>query len=80
MVIVQAKRHSSRSVGIETIKALWADVIEQPGSRGLIATTSALAPGAKRYCEARAYRLTAAEGDTVKQWLCSLARPVELSF
>jgi len=74
LVLVQAKRYSDdRRVDIETVKALWSDVNETAATRGIIATTSALAPGARAYCEAGLYRLTAAERPTVEQWLRALA-------
>lgn len=74
LILVQAKRYASdRSVGIETVKALWSDVNEADATRGVIATTSTLAPGARAYCQARRYRLTAAERPTVEQWLRNLA-------
>jgi HJR/Mrr/RecB family endonuclease len=74
LVLIQAKRYATdRSVGIEAVKALWSDVNEAGATRGVIATTSKLAPGARAYCEARRYRLTAAERPTVDQWLRGLA-------
>ena len=74
LILVQAKRFGSeRQVGIETVKALWADVEEAAATRGVIATTSTLAAGARSYCEARNYRLTAAERPTVERWLKGLA-------
>ena len=74
LVLIQAKRYSDdRRVDIETVKALWSDINEATATRGVIATTSALAPGARAYCEARLYRLTAAERPAVEQWLQALA-------
>lgn len=75
LLIVQAKRLSgSREVQIEAVKALWADVEELAATRGVVATTTALARGAKEYCEARQYRLTPAERSTVESWLRSMSR------
>jgi hypothetical protein len=74
LVLIQAKRYrEDRHVGIEAVKALWSDVDEASATRGLVATTSALAPGARAYCQARRYRLTAAERPTVESWLRALA-------
>lgn len=74
LVLVQAKRFSdSRQVGIETVKALWSDVDEVAATRGVVATTSILAPGARAYCQARRYRLTVAERPMVETWLKALA-------
>ncbi|TNC19409.1 restriction endonuclease [Amycolatopsis alkalitolerans] len=74
LVLVQAKRFSdNRQVGIETVKALWSDVNEAAATRGVVATTSTLAAGALAYCQARRYRLTAAERPMVEYWLRALA-------
>jgi len=74
LVLIQAKRlGSERSVGIETVKALWSDVNEAAATRGVVATTSTLAPGARAYCQARHYRLTPAERPMVEKWLSGLA-------
>jgi hypothetical protein len=55
------------------VKALWSDVDEAAATRGVVATTSTLAAGARAYCEARRYRLTAAERPMVEKWLRALA-------
>lgn len=74
LVLVQAKRlQDDAQVRIDTVKALWADIDEAHATRGIVATTSALAPGARDYCRARRYRLTAAERPTVEEWLRALA-------
>jgi hypothetical protein len=74
LILIQAKRFSDdRRVDVETVKALWSDVDEAAATRGVIATTSTLAPGARAYCEARLYRLTAAERPMVEKWLKALA-------
>jgi hypothetical protein len=74
LVVVQAKRLcEGRQVNIETVKALWTDVNDTSATRGLVATTSVLARGAREFCEARQYRLTSAERDTVIDWLRKLA-------
>ena len=74
LILVQAKRISDdRHVGIETVKALWSDVGESAATRGVIATTSTLAPGARAYCQARLYRLTAAEKPMLQKWVKALA-------
>jgi hypothetical protein len=74
LVLIQMKRYGdNREVGIEAVKALWADVDEAAATRGIVATTSTLAAGAKAYCEARHYRLSAAERPMVEKWLSTLA-------
>ena len=70
LVLVQCKRHSaSNLVEIDTVKALWADVREQNANRGLVATTSALEPNARDYCDARKYQLRSAERENVEKWI-----------
>src|SRR5262249_25390166 len=74
LVLIQAKRLSDgRQVDIEAVKALWSDIDETKATRGVVATTSRLASGARTYCQARRYRLTAAERPAVEQWLRALA-------
>lgn len=74
LVLIQAKRFADgRPVGIESVKALWSDVDDANATRGVIATTSTLASGAQTFCQARHYRLTAAERPTVENWLKSMA-------
>jgi restriction system protein len=74
LILIQAKRlRDDRRVDIETVKALWSDIDEEAATRGVVATTSALAPGARAYCQARLYRLTAAERPMVEDWLKALA-------
>ena len=60
-------------MAINEVKALWADVQDKGASKGLIATTTRLAKGARDYCDARKYRLEGAEGDTVRRWIREMA-------
>jgi HJR/Mrr/RecB family endonuclease len=74
LVLVQAKRfRDHREVCVESVKALWSDLDELRASRAVIATTPMLSEGARAFCEARHYRLTAVERPTVESWLRSLA-------
>jgi hypothetical protein len=74
LILIQAKRfRDDRPVQIETVKALWSDVGELSATRGVIATTSTLAAGARAFCQARQYRLTPAERPMVEKWLTDLA-------
>ena len=74
LVFVQAKRLAgSNQVGIDSVKALWTDVNDQFATRGVIATTTVLARGAREFCEARKYRISAAERDDVNSWIERLA-------
>jgi hypothetical protein len=74
VILVQCKRiKAGAEVAINEVKALWADVQDEGASKGLIATTTRLAKGARDYCDARKYRLERAEGDTVRRWIHEMA-------
>jgi len=74
LVVAQAKRYRvDRTVDIDSVKAFWTDIDEVGATRGVVATTSSLAKGARKFCEARPYRLTVAENATVREWLAELA-------
>ena len=73
LLLIQCKR-TKNVVGIDTIKAFWADVLFEKAERGLIATTATVSSGSKKVCEARLYPLTFAEGDRVRQWVRSMWR------
>jgi RND superfamily putative drug exporter len=45
----------------------------EPGGAGRAGRCPRLAPGARAFCEARLYRINAAERPAVEQWLASLA-------
>lgn len=61
IMLIQCKR-TKEHVGIETVKAFWADVVFECAESGLIATTAAVSRNSKAMCEARKYPLTFAEG------------------
>jgi restriction system protein len=73
IMLIQCKR-TKDVVGIETVKAFWADVAFERAESGLIATTAAVSRDSKAMCEARKYPLTFAEGDKVKRWSRSMWR------
>ncbi len=69
LIIIQCKRYKNGlQVGIETVKAFYTDVEFEQAKQGIIITTSAIAPGGKKVCEARKYPLTFAEIDEVQRW------------
>jgi hypothetical protein len=75
LVIVQCKRHSgANTVSIESVKAFYTDVQERDATRGLIVTTTDFEPGARKFCEAKQYRLTAADRATEAKWIKELSR------
>jgi restriction system protein len=53
-ILIQCKRQKQK-VGKVVIKALYADILDENASSGLIVTTSALSPGAVKVCSARSY-------------------------
>lgn len=73
IMLIQCKR-TKENVGIETVKALWADLVFEKAQSGLIATRAAATRDSKSLCEARQYPLDFAEGDQVKRWSRSMWR------
>jgi hypothetical protein len=73
IMLIQCKR-TKDNIGIETVKAFWADVQFHKAESGLIATTAAVTRDSKALCEARQYPLSFAEGEHVKQWSRSMWR------
>ena len=57
------------------IKALWADVVHENASRGVLATTSRVAVGAKKTVTARRYPIEIVEREAVQSWLGELRSP-----
>ena len=74
LILVQCKRQQEK-VSQVVLKALWADVSDEGAQSGLIVTTSALAPSAETVRMARAYPITTAERDTLKDWIEQLRSP-----
>ncbi|WP_047814117.1 restriction endonuclease [Rhodopirellula islandica] len=75
LVYVQCKRlNHDYEVDIDTVKAFWTTMNDDYATRGLIATTSRLAAGAKKYCNARKYRLSAVESGQIRSWIRDLAK------
>jgi restriction system protein len=73
-LLVQCKRQKGK-VEKAIVKALWADVVEERAESGLIVTTSALSPGAKKVCTARSYPVHEADRKTVQEWLSVMRTP-----
>lgn len=71
LIIVQCKRQHSK-ISKTVVKALWADVCAEGAGRGLVVTTSSVAPGAKKTIEARGYGLDIADGAAIRRWLLEL--------
>ncbi|MBL1176811.1 restriction endonuclease [Pantanalinema sp. GBBB05] len=74
LVLIQCKRYSERNpIDIDTVKAFWTTINEEGATKGLVVTTSKLTSGAKNFCEAHKYRLTAVEYEMVQVWLKNLS-------
>ena len=67
-ILIQCKRQKKK-VGKVVVKALWADVIAENATSGLIVTTSALSPGARKVCTARAYPVREANRERIRAWI-----------
>jgi HJR/Mrr/RecB family endonuclease len=73
-ILVQCKREKDK-VSKVIVKALWADIVDERATSGLIVTTSALSPGARKVCKARAYPIQAAERETLRTWIRAMRSP-----
>lgn len=73
-LIVQCKRQRD-PVAKVVVKALYADVLHERATSGLLVTTSRLARGANESRIARAYPIEVADRPTLRAWIESLRRP-----
>ena len=74
VVLIQCKRQKEK-VGKVVVKALWADVVEENATSGLIVTSSALTPGADTVRRARGYPIQVADRSTLRAWLDQMRTP-----
>ena len=73
-LLVQCKREKA-PISRVVLKALYADVVHEGATSGLIVTTSRLSPGARNDRNARGYPIEEAERPTVKAWIEKLRQP-----
>ncbi len=73
-IAIQCKRQKAKVQKV-VIKSLYADLLHEGTRSGLVITTSALAPGAKKVCEVRGYPIKAAERNTLKDWIKAMRKP-----
>lgn len=73
-ILVQCKRQKAK-VGKVVVKALWADVVEEGASSGLVVTTSALSPGAAKVCTGRGYPIGQADRTSLRGWVEAMRTP-----
>lgn len=71
LMIVQCKRQKAK-IEKAVVKSVYADVIHEGATSGLIVTTSTLAPGAETTRTARNYPVEAADRAKMKEWLAKL--------
>src|SRR6266511_158268 len=74
LILVQCKREKE-AVGKVVVKALYADVKHEDARLGLIVTSNALAPGARKVCLARSYPILEANRETLKSWVEDMRTP-----
>jgi restriction system protein len=77
MMLIQCKRYKD-VVGIETVKAFWADVHFEGAEKGLIATTSGVSRDSKKICDVRKWPMTFAEAAEVQKWARTMWRHAPL--
>ena len=71
---MQCKREKE-AVGKVVVKALYADVKHEDARLGLIVTSNALAPGARKVCLARSYPILEANRETLNSWVEEMRTP-----
>jgi len=73
-MIIQCKRQKSKVEKV-IVKSLYADILDADASSGLIATTSQLAPGARKVCAVRKYPIAEADRETLRKWIGEMRKP-----
>ncbi len=71
MILVQCKRQKAK-IEKMLVKSVYADVLEENATSGLIVTTSTIAPGAEATRTARNYPIDVADRTTLRTWLAKL--------
>lgn len=73
VTLVQCKRTKTK-IDKVLVKSLWADVVDENASSGIVVTTSSFSPGARQVCKARNYPIREANRTTVINWLNELKK------
>lgn len=73
-ILVQCKRQKQK-ISKVVVKALWADVVHERATSGLIVTTTALSPGARKTRTARNYPVDEADRETLNIWVDKMRTP-----
>ena len=80
LILIQCKRYkTTNDVEIESVKAFWTDVAYEGAHRGLIATTSRIAPDGVKISRARKWPLGFMENKQVSHWVKTMWRHSPLS-
>lgn len=74
LILIQCKRQRS-TVEKVVVKSLYADMLHENATGGLIVTSSRLSPGAQQVCQAREYPIDQVDREALKQWLKNLRTP-----
>lgn len=74
LILIQCKRYKATVPMIE-VKSLYSDMQWEGVERGMIVTTSRLAPSARKTISVRGYDIEEADQATVERWLESLRTP-----
>lgn len=73
LIIIQCKRYKEENtVDINIVKAFYADLLHEGAERGLIATSSRIAPGGNKIITARNYNIDVAEATEVKDMVSTM--------
>jgi restriction system protein len=73
-ILVQCKRYASK-ISKAVVKSLHADIQYYQAGSGLIVTTSALSPGAKKTINCRSYLVDEADRTTLRAWIEAMRTP-----
>lgn len=73
-ILVQCKRQKEK-IGKVVVKALWADVVDEGATSGLIVTSSTISPGADTVRRARSYPIEVADKESLRSWVKAMRTP-----
>lgn len=74
LILVQCKRQKAKIEKV-VIKALWADIIAENATSGLIVTTASLSLGSQTTLRARAYTIDQVNRITLRKWIEQMRTP-----
>lgn len=74
LIIVQCKRQKAKVEKV-VVKGLYADLVQEGATYGLVVTSSELSPGARTTVSARGYPVHEVNRDGLVSWLATLRRP-----